>query len=101
MGNLDGFSVAGRTAHVSGWALDGDAGGPLRVRITYDSRLQWVTVTGRSRPDVAAVLGTGADSGFALSVPGIPNGSHRICAIALNEGPGTDQQLGCRDFVVK
>lgn len=100
-GNLDGFKVVGRTAHLSGWAMDEDAGGPIRVNIVYDGRTRWTTVTGRSRPDVAAVLGTGANSGYAVSVPGVPNGRHRICAVAVNVGLGSDQNLGCRDFTVK
>ena len=101
MGNLDGFELIGRTANVSGWALDEDSRGATRVRIEFDGRLSWTTTTGRSRPDVAAYLGIGGQSGYALTIPGIPNGRHLICAVALNDGLGSDQNLGCRDFIVK
>lgn len=101
IGNLDGFKVVGRTAHVSGWALDEDSRGPTRVRVVYDLKASWTTATGRARPDVASKLGMGARSGYALSVPGIPNGKHVICAVGVNVGPGSDRLLGCREFIVK
>lgn len=100
-GNLDGFKLVGRTAHVSGWAVDEDSKVPTRVRIVLDGRTRWMIVTNRRRPDVAAKFGTGQTSGFALSAPGIPDGHHSVCAVAVNVGPGSDQLLGCRTFVVK
>lgn len=82
---------------VAGWAGDRDVPDrALTVHVYDNGTLVGSTTTGIARPDVAAARGLGPAHGFSLTVPVAP-GSHRICAYALNAGPGTDNpELGCR-----
>lgn len=102
IGNVDGFALNGRTATISGWAWDPEASGPVGVMISYDGGAKgWPAASGLPRPDVQSFIGVGGDGGFRLDVPAIPDGRHSLCAYAINVGGGSDQLLGCRDFVVK
>ena len=100
-GNVDGFVRDGNYANISGWAFDPESLQPLPVNIVFDGTRVWRAGNGRPRPDVAAAFGQGADSGFLHEIYAIPAGEHTVCAVAVNVGAGTDQNVGCRRFIVK
>jgi hypothetical protein len=98
-GNVETFSLSGRTLRVSGWVTDPDTTGPVGVLIDASGRVQGI-VADRRRADVEAVYGLGGNSGFSAEVQ-VPAGTKRICLYGLNIGPGKDLTLTCRDVVVK
>jgi hypothetical protein len=98
-GNVETFSLSGRTLRVTGWVTDPDTTGPIGVLVDASGRIQGFTAD-RRREDVAAVYGMGGNSGFAAEVQ-VPAGTRRICLYGMNVGPGKDTTLTCRDVVVK
>lgn len=96
IGNFESVSVSGRSATVTGWAIDPDTIRPIAVRISVDGKSTRVTAQ-TSRPDVAAAYPVyGATHGFSRTVD-IPIGPSRVCVTAVNtSGPDTD--LGCRSI---
>lgn len=100
-GNIDDFIHDGRYIALSGWAFDPESLGSINVEIYLDGRRVSTVATGRFRPDIALAFGMGERSGWGAELWALPNGSHKVCAVADNVGGGADQSLGCRDFVVK
>lgn len=96
IGNFESVSVSGRSATVTGWAIDPDTIRPIAVRISIDGKSTRVTAQ-TSRPDVAAAYPVyGATHGFSRTVD-IPIGPSTVCVTAVNtSGPDTD--LGCRSI---
>jgi hypothetical protein len=85
---------------VAGWTLDPDSAASTDVHVYVGSR--GVNIGGdRDRPDIAkAFPGYGAAHGFDVTVPA-PVGRHRVCAYAINYGPGSSHTLlGCQDVTV-
>src|SRR5664279_2854139 len=92
---------------VSGWAADpAQPGQPAGVRIVvtgpsgtkeFDG-----TITGRSRPDVAATTPWAGDStGFTADVQPQGAGSNQVCAFAVaTSQPAETQPLGCQSVPV-
>ena len=101
MGSLDAVTRSGRYVALSGWAFDPESNDPIQVAILLDGRRVAVVPADRSRPDVAAAKGMGGNSGWGAELWALPDGSHSVCAVALNVGGGTDQNLGCRNVVIK
>ncbi|MCV2395809.1 hypothetical protein OEB99_15955 [Actinotalea sp. M2MS4P-6] len=83
------------TVTVRGWADDMNATGAVSVRLTAGDATSTVS-TGEARPDVPTVIpwADGA-TGWSSSLSGL-SGSTKVCAVALNVGPGSDTPLGCR-----
>ncbi|MEV7874831.1 hypothetical protein [Microbacterium sp. NPDC089188] len=96
IGNLESVTVSGRSATVTGWAIDPDTIRPIAVRISVDGKSTRVTAQA-SRPDVAAAYPVyGATHGYSRTVD-IPIGPSTVCVKAVNtSGPDTD--LGCRSI---
>lgn len=91
-------------ARLRGWAHDPD--GPVAVRIVTPTASLPVAPLNVPRPDVAAaILGVPSTVGFdrilsemPLTAPNPPNtfrGRLPWCAVAVNNGPGSDTLLGC------
>lgn len=84
---------------VRGWTLDPD---------TPTSTYVWIDISGHGFPlgsslrrdDVgAAYPGYGPYHGYQAAVP-TSHGFHRVCATAVNLGPGIDTPLGCQTVLV-
>ncbi len=101
-GNLDNVSVGAQNAIVSGWAIDPDRPGTAtKVHVYVDGVHNVSGVAGRSRPDVAMVHQRGPNHGFRIETSRLTVGTHRVCAYAINAGPGkTNAGLGCDDVSV-
>ncbi|MEH3088047.1 MAG: hypothetical protein PGN24_00115 [Microbacterium arborescens] len=98
--NLEAVSAGTGRINVSGWALDPDTTSPIAVHVYVGDRGTAVRANGR-REDVARVYPAyGATHGFAQSVPADP-GPQRVCVYAINVGPGSNQEVGCRTVFVK
>lgn len=102
-GSLDAVVVTrdgvGRptSVEVSGWAIDGDTAGPLRVLVLADGRLRSDLVAAEERPDVAATFArSGGGHGFRSSIDVAPD-TRGVCVVAVGTGSGNAlQMLGCR-----
>ncbi|WP_298454965.1 hypothetical protein [uncultured Cellulomonas sp.] len=98
IGHLDGATPSSVGVTVAGWSLDPDSSDPTRIRVEVGGAAAWI-MADRSRPDVAAALGTTDRRGFRHTAS-LPPGTHRVCVSALNTGVGPDTLLGCRDVTV-
>ncbi|MBW8761706.1 MAG: hypothetical protein JF592_03860, partial [Microbacterium sp.] len=98
IGNFEGVQASVGGATVSGWALDPDTADPIQIHIYVDNSSAAYTAN-RSRPDVGAAYGLGANHGFAELVP-MAAGTHQVCVYAINNGVGGHAFLGCRSVVV-
>ncbi len=88
-GRLESAKISGRTATVTGWALDpGNPATATSVQITDNARAVtgWTTTT-VNRADVNTALGVVGTHGFQLNVP-LTVGSHRLCSTAAAVTPG-------------
>ncbi|POX65827.1 hypothetical protein C1N74_12205 [Microbacterium sp. SGAir0570] len=98
-GGID-TTVTGESVRMRGWAIDPDT----RDSLTIHTYIDGTAVVGRAdvtRADIArAYPGYGADHGIDETFELDP-GTHRICAYAINVGPGTNQLLGCESLVVE
>jgi gamma-glutamylcyclotransferase (GGCT)/AIG2-like uncharacterized protein YtfP len=96
VGRVDRWIVEPGRVGAAGWAADADAAGPVLVQMYVDSRDPVLARAGAARPDVATVYPwAGPDRGYTLDKDVTP-GPHRVCVFAVNTGPGTSRELGCR-----
>ncbi|HEY3725342.1 MAG TPA: hypothetical protein VGN59_18455 [Acidimicrobiia bacterium] len=100
-GSLEGMTVSPGGVRARGWAIDPDTANPIRVDFWVDGRTSIGSVMASgSRPDVQrAVPGFGPGHGFATDIS-VPQGTHSVCAYAINTGPGSNQPIGCRTVTV-
>ena len=105
IGNLDAVRTTPEGIRVAGWALDPDTTGPLDIHLYVDGRFHSTATTNRTRYDVwRAHPAWGATRGYRMGAelarPASGAGAHsstRVCAFAINAGPGsTNTLLGCR-----
>lgn len=102
LGTLDSSALTGFDLTLNGWAFDpGQRDQPLRIDV-YDQRSDGSLVghggaaVPVSRPDVAAAYpGVGGGQGWSGTVRLSGGGTHRVCAYAINVGPGDNTLLGC------
>ncbi|MCL2780894.1 MAG: fibronectin type III domain-containing protein [Actinomycetia bacterium] len=97
VGYFDSAKPVPGKVQVRGWAVDPNSPKTgIVVRITVGNSVQTVTAN-VSRADVAkAHPAYGAKHGFSASISYPKTGSVKVCAIALNIGPGTNKSLGCK-----
>jgi Rv2525c-like, glycoside hydrolase-like domain len=91
---------------VSGWAFDPNApGAPVSIRVYVGGKRgkrgallhELGPVASASRPDIALThQASGGVGGFDTSFLTVKTGRERLCAYAVNVGPGSDKPLGCR-----
>lgn len=99
-GSLDQIAPVPGGAAVTGWADDPDGTGSTPVRLMVDGVLAATTSTGASRPDVDAVFHHGTSTGYSTTLA-LTQGTHQVCAVALNGGRGAATvQLGCAPVTV-
>lgn len=100
VGSLDEATVltgsSGATVHVRGWAIDPDSTSSTTVHLYIDDVRSQVLDATVVRNDVGAVFPSfGPNHGFD-AVVAVPPGSQRLCAYAINLGPGdANSTLGC------
>jgi hypothetical protein len=91
---------------LSGWAFDPSAPGtPVAIRVYVGGRAgvrgaarqELGAVATQHRPDLATRFrASGGMGGFDVTFPTAKTGPERVCAYAVNLGPGADKRLGCR-----
>jgi SpoIID/LytB domain protein len=95
-GMIDAVTTGLGKVTASGWAIDPDTSGPIMVQMYLDGRTNALTWASQLRPDVGAVFpAAGANHGYTLTMPATA-GAHTVCLYAINAGPGTSAQIGCR-----
>lgn len=81
---------------VSGWALDPNSTGPVRVAALLDGRPAVMMTANLPRSDIAAAYPYyGAAHGFSGTVSA-PDGVHNVCIAAANLAIGSNSGLPCR-----
>ena len=99
VGNLELVSPQPGSYRVAGWALDPDTADPIAVHV-YVGTFGTAHLADRVRDDVAVSYpGTGNRHGFDVTVPARGADQKRVCAYAMNVGPGAPVLLGCVDTV--
>jgi hypothetical protein len=95
VGTVDVVTGSGGVMVVRGWAFDPNVKGPSTVLFYIDGNLAGTLQAGESRPDVgAAYPAAGPNHGYtAYLTPSA--GTHRMCAYAINDGPGGSPGIGC------
>lgn len=87
-------SVAGGLG-VWGFAIDPDATSATTVNVYMDDIFISSTPANASRTDLGKrFVGYGDAHAYGVEFPAAP-GQHRICVTAVNQGTGSDLQLGC------
>jgi SpoIID/LytB domain protein len=83
--------------NVRGWAFDpDDPSQSLVIRVYVDGHGYASMMSSTVRPDIASRYpGAGRRQGFGTTVT-LPQGSHSVCAFAINIGAGGNKLLGCR-----
>jgi hypothetical protein len=92
-GALDGLAADGRKLTVSGWASDPDTGRAIQVHVYVDGSPQVALLADRP-------TSSHGSSGFSGTLQ-VADGSHSVCAYAINVGLGTtNPNLGCRSVTI-
>ena len=94
VGVVESLTSSAGTLRVTGWALDQDTTGPVRVRIDVDGVAVRTALADRSRGDQYD------GHGFDETVTGVAPGERAVCVVALPEGGGYDRILGCNVLAV-
>lgn len=99
-GSVDNLQLRPGGIGIWGWTVDPDTTDPIYVHVYSDNTMlggilanQPNNTTTNTRP------GYGANHGFGAVLQAAP-GQHRICAYAINTGPGTVTTLGCYDVTI-
>jgi hypothetical protein len=101
-GSLEAMTSGQAGVHARGWAIDPDTKNAIDVHFWVDGRTPVAVVTANGvRDDVGQKYpGFGSAHGFDAMIP-VPQGTHSVCAHAINVGAGTNRQLGCRTVTVR
>jgi len=84
---------------VRGWAWDPSRSGATSVKVKAGSVTKTIKAD-QKRSDVARVHpSAGTHRGFTATIA-LPGGKHQVCLTALNEGWGSDKDLGCKTVTV-
>jgi hypothetical protein len=84
----------------TGWTIDPDTTGPVPVDVRLDGTWVATALSAGPRSRISAPARFGLNHGFSVVVPAA-NGTHSVCAYAINQGAGTsDTTLGCSTIVV-
>jgi hypothetical protein len=99
-GHYDTLQATPSGVRLTGWSIDPDTQSPTDVHVYVDDRYAGLGVANRPRPDVFATFGwAGPDHGFQIDINANP-GLRKVCAFAINIGPGRHTFLGCKSVVV-
>jgi Fibronectin type III domain len=96
IGHLGVVRQGAEGVYVRGWAYDADTKAPAKVRIMVDGKRVKTVAASLYRPDlVARHPSIGKHRGFHLMGP-ISDGTHTVCAYAINYPTTHRVRLGCR-----
>lgn len=95
-GSLDAVTKSAGQVTVSGWTIDPDTTGPVKVHVYVNGQIRGEYTANSSRPDVGgAYPGWGAGHGYSFTLPA--SGDQQVCVYAINVGHGdANPGLGCR-----
>ena len=96
---LETFAATSSGIQVAGWTYDPGSTASLQVAVSVDGAVTRLAAD-KSRPDVGAAHGVGANHGFSGTVPA-GNGRHLVCVSSINVGAGHDVVLGCKWLTVR
>ena len=104
-GSLDiATDLGGHRVRVAGWAADANKpAGPLKVSLVANGTAVGQLTANTHRPDVRKAIGAqyGDHLGFDSVITVPTSGTTRICAYAVNVGPGwSDSALGCKTITI-
>ena len=100
-GRLDAATPVPGGIRVSGWAIDPNTTGPIRVHLYVDGVGRANILADRSRPDVGrAYPGSGSSHGFAVEIRDVAPGARSVCAYGISVGEGGNTLLGCHNATV-
>ena len=100
VGALDRVDAVPGSISVHGWTADPDSAAPIAVHVYVDGVLTAAEAAGDARPDVAAAFPTlGPAHGFSIGFDATL-GLHQVCVYGINDGPGGNALIGCRDVAV-
>lgn len=101
-GFIDSMSSGLETVSGSGWSIDPDSGTANSLHIYVDGQFAGSVDANQSRPDVGAAFGNifGSNRGFNFTVPAA-KGLRNVCVFGINQGPGSNSLLGCRQIDVR
>ena len=95
-GSLDVVRRDGDGFQVAGWSIDPNTTDATHMRVFVDDTRYAIAPAGEARGDIGAIFPAfGAAHGFSGVVPA-PPGTHRVCAWAINIGPGGHGLIGCK-----
>jgi hypothetical protein len=101
VGNVEAFIASSGAISARGWAFDPDSSLSTRVEFRSDGVLRTTVLAHDPRADIARAYPRAGDHrGFNARFT-IPNGTHVVCAIAVNVAAGMSKQLACRSFTMK
>ncbi|MCC6226222.1 MAG: N-acetylmuramoyl-L-alanine amidase [Microthrixaceae bacterium] len=84
---------------VRGWSVDPDVRDPLETHVYVDGVGTNLGRTSEERGDLVGPFPlSGLGHGFSWTTQ-VSDAPHRVCVFAINEGPGTNALLGCRDLL--
>ncbi|MCW2539966.1 MAG: hypothetical protein JWN95_1691 [Frankiales bacterium] len=99
-GHLDTARLTNGVVTYTGWAVDPDLAGTVRVVTSVDGRAVTSVLATGTRNDVGRIYPQfGTHRGFSGRIA-LPTGSHSLCWAIGNLGPGATTSLGCRSFKV-
>lgn len=92
-------AVGTQGIQVAGWAFDRDVTTAIGVHVYVDGVATAAITASGPRPDVQAIYGAGAISGYDTTVPATP-GPHQVCLYGIDADEGLNVLLGCRTVEV-
>ena len=84
---------------VSGWAFDPDTTESINVHVYVDGTAVVALTANISRPDVGGAFGVGDNHGFSGAFTAA-NGTHQVCAYAIDSPGGNNPRIGCASVTV-
>ena len=97
-GRLDDLDGSAATIRVTGWALDPQTAGPVRVQIIRNGEVVATVQADRDRSDLGdAAARYGTSHGFDAGIVPEP-GRNRICVHIIGVGGGGDAGAGCSEI---
>ena len=87
------------TVQVAGWAFDQDVTTAIDVHVYVDGVATTGVAASGARPDVQAIYGHGAVSGYDARFTAAP-GRHEVCVYGIDANGGINVLLGCRTLDV-
>jgi len=94
IGWMDSAVLTGTTLTASGWAIDKDTTGPVRVQLLVDGAVAAEGAANAVRPGLGAVYpGYGDDHGYVLAATSLGVGAHTVCVVAADDASSATVRL--------